>query len=285
MTGQSGKDVRLVLAVATTREALPRLHARLASLDVLSCVVLEPGRERRVLLVTLVDEHHAEAAAVDLRTDGWMAVTRPAGGAALTAWTRDTQPVTIGGRVSLCLAWAEHDRANLPGIVELGPGGFGSGHHPTTRTILEVLAERIEGGERLLDVGCGSGVLALAALELGAAHAVGVDMKPEAVEAARRNAALNDRDDRFVATVDPPGSVGGPFDVVVANIARAGVVALAPRLVGAVAAGGWLAVSGISPSQADSVAEFLRPLAETERRVEGDWATLVLSRPDAPSPS
>lgn len=271
-----------MIAVATTGEAMPRLRARLEHLDVQSSVLLEPGGERRVVLVTLVDEHRSEPAAVGLRADGWMAVTRPAGGAALAAWTRDTRPVTVGGRVSLCLAWAEHDRAGLPGLVELGPGGFGSGHHATTRSVLEVLAERIEGGERLLDVGCGSGVLALAALELGAAHAVGVDLKPEAVAAARHNAGLNGLDDRFVATVDPPGSVGGPFDVVVANIARAGVVALAPELVAAVAAGGWLAVSGISPSQCDSVARFLRPLDETDRRVDGDWATLVLSRPDTP---
>lgn len=266
-----------MIAVATTDEDLPRLRARLEGLEARSTVLLEPGATRRVLLIALADEHGAEAAAVALRSEGWMAVTRPAGGAALAAWMRDTQPVTVGGRVSLCVAWAEHARAGLPGLVELGPGGFGTGHHVTTRLLLGLLSERIDGGERVLDVGCGSGALGLAALELGAAHAVGVDVKPEAVEASRRNAALNGFERRFEATVDPPDQVAGPFDVVVANIARAGAVALAPQLVAAVDDGGWLAVSGITPMQGDAVGGFLRPLAETDRRVDGDWAMLVFS--------
>lgn len=271
-----------VIAVATTHDRIPTLRSRLADFGLRSLSVAEPSEHRQVVLATLADGVRGEATANALRAEGWMAVSRPLGGAGLAAWERDTCPVTIRDRVSLCLAWSEHPRDGLVGVIELGPGGFGSGHHATTRLIIEALADRIEGGERVLDVGCGSGALALAAIELGAVSAVGVDLKSEAVAATRRNAALNGFADRLEATVAPLAEVPGRFDVVVANVARAGIVALAPQLVAAVAAGGWLAVSGITPAQCESVAGFLHPLVECERRIDGEWAMLVLTTPGIP---
>lgn len=239
--------------------------------------VVEPSATRTVLLASLLDSSSTEKAAVALRSAGEMAVTRPDGGAALRAWIRDTEPTIIGGRCTVCLAWSEHDRQDLPEVVELGPGGFGSAHHPTTRMLLEELAERIVGGERVLDVGCGSGVLAIVGLRLGAEAAIGVDLKKEAVAAARRNASLNGFADRFEATAEPLTEIHGDFDVVVANIAREGIVSVAAELVACRRDGGWVGVSGITSAQADQVGEFLRPLDEVGSRADGDWASLVFS--------
>ena len=224
------------------------------------------------------DESEAQRLAAALRDEGVLAVIRPDGGARLDAWMRHTRPITFGERLSVCFAWSEHDRGDLPGVIELGLGGFGNGEHPSTRLIVEELLGRIRGGERVLDVGCGSGVLGLCALGLGAGRVVAVDLKPDAVEATRRNAALNGMDGRVEATDAVLGEIDGTFDVVLANIGRAAVVELAPELVQRVAPGGWLAVSGISSSQCSLVAGFLRPLVELERRTSGEWSVVVVER-------
>lgn len=266
-----------MIAVATTQTELAGVCHRLRSLGVRSVEVVAPGTIRRVVLAPVDDERRVAGLVLSLRADGLMAVARPDGGAPLRAWRRDTRPVTFDDRLSVCLAWSEHDRRDLPGLIELGPGGFGSGHHPTTRQMIEELVSRIRGGERVLDVGCGSGILGLCALELGAAGVVAVDVKPDAVEAAQRNARLNGMDSRLEATLAPLSSVNGPFDVVLANIARAGAVELASDLVSLLSPQGWLAVGGISPSQCSQVAGFLHPLTEVGRRTSGEWSTLVLS--------
>ena len=268
-----------MLAIATTDDEIEALTDRLRRFAVRSSDLRSPGATRRVLLIELRDESVAERVAVALRAEGWMAVTRPAGGAALEAWQRSTRPITIGDRLSICLAWSEHTRTDLPGLIELGPGGFGSGHHPTTQMIARVLVDRVVDGARVLDVGCGSGVLALSAIRVGAAGAMAVDLKPEAVAATRRNAALNDMAARVEATTRPLTELDATFDLVVANIARAGIVALAADLVAKVAPGGVLVVSGIGPSQCDQVIGFLRPLVVTEHLRSGDWSALVLARP------
>ena len=122
-------------------------------------------------------------------------------------------------------------------MVELGVGGFGSGEHPSTRLVLEQLVARINGGERVLDVGCGSGVLGLCALRLGASCVVATDLKPDAIDATRRNAALNGMERQVEATRAPLAEIEDDFDVVVANVGRAALVELAPELVAARGAG------------------------------------------------
>jgi ribosomal protein L11 methyltransferase len=179
----------------------------------------------------------------------------------------------------VCFAWSEHDRRGLSNIVEFDPGGgFGTGEHPATRLLLEELAARIAGGERVLDVGCGSGVLVLCALRLGASSAVGVDIDSHAVEATRRNAALNGFERRAEARLEPLEAITGTFDVVLANIGRAALVELAPELVAHLSPSGWLAVSGIAPAHCSLVAASLRPLQVLECRTIDDWSILVLAR-------
>jgi ribosomal protein L11 methyltransferase len=266
-----------VIAVATTEPEFAAVEERLQSFGVSPMTVLSPTESRRVILGDPTGEWQGERLAVRLRAEGLMAVTRPDTAGAVRAWLRDTQPVVFGDSVSVCHAWSEHDRHDLPGLIELGPSGFGNGHHPTTRLIVEDLLVRIEGGESVLDVGCGSGILGLCALELGAASVVGIDLDADAVAATQRNAELNDFGASMQASMARIEDIHQTFDVVVANIARSGVVELAGELVAAVSQGGWIAVSGITPSQVSQVAGFLRPLIEVDRRADDGWSVLVLA--------
>ncbi len=268
-----------VLAVATTPDEQASAEGVLDHHGAQVIEVVEPHPRRRVILARLADEDRSATVAAALRGEGLLAVSRPSRGGALRAWVRDTEPVVISDRLSVSPAWSEHRRCHLRGLVELGPGGFGSGHHPTTRLLLGIIEERITGGESVLDVGCGSGILGLAALTLGADRATGTDFKAAAVAATARNARLNNLSARLVTSTNPIEHIGGSFDVVVANIARAGVVGSAAGLLGAIAPNGWLAVSGITPSQCAQVAGFLRPLVVVEERIENDWAGLVLAPP------
>jgi ribosomal protein L11 methyltransferase len=267
----------MVVVVATGEDEVAGLKARLRELGVHALRVEAPSTARRLVFARVDDDWDAERLAAALRAEGKLAVTRPDSGPRVEAWMRHTEPITFGDRLSICFAWSEHDRSDLPGLIELGPGGFGNGEHPATRLLVEQLVERIHGGERVLDLGCGSGVLGLCALELGASSVVAVDLKPEAIAATRRNATLNGMDQRVEATVAPLATIDGAFDVIVANVGRAAIVELAPQLIRLLAPGGWLAVSGISPPQCSLVAGFLRPLVELERCTSGEWAALMVA--------
>ena len=269
-----------MIVVVATRDEVMGVQSRLDDLGVGAVQVVEPSADRRLLLATVDGESAAEHLAAALRAEGRIAVTRPDDGPRLEGWMRHTLPITFGDRLSVCFAWCEHDRSALPGVIELGLGGFGNGGHVTTRLLIEQLRARIRGGERVLDVGCGSGVLALSAVRLGASLVAAVDNQADAVEATRRNAALNGMDDRIGATIAALEQIEGTYDVVVANIGRAAIVELAPQLIRLLSPNGWLAISGFSPPVCSLVAEFLLPLEELERHVSGEWSALVLGRVD-----
>jgi ribosomal protein L11 methyltransferase len=267
----------VIVVIAAREDDVADIHARLGELGEYAVSAKSVGEGRWVVLAAADDTGEAERLAVTLRAEGRLAVVRPHAGPRLEAWMRDTRPIRFEQRLSVCFAWSEHDRAGLPGLIELGPGGFGNGDHPSTRLLIEQLLQRITGGERTLDLGCGSGVLGLCALELGAASLVAIDLKPEAIAATRRNATLNGMDQRVEAVVAPLSSIGGTFDAIVANVGRAAIVELAPQLRRLLAPDGWLAVSGISPQLCSLVAGFLHPLVEIEQRSSGEWAALVVA--------
>ncbi|MBV8086963.1 MAG: 50S ribosomal protein L11 methyltransferase [Chloroflexi bacterium] len=261
--------------VASTPAAVPADRARLGALGLAGAEAVQVSGSRVLLRTAVPDQAEALRVLELLRREGRSAVLRPEGGAQLAAWERHTEPVVVGGQLAVCFVWSEHPREGWPAPIELDPnGGFGSGQHPATRVLLEELVERIHGGERVLDVGCGSGVLGLAALRLGAASALGTDLEVSAVEATQRNAALNEL--RMDATAATLAQLEGAFDVVLANIGRAGVVELAPDLIRLLAPGGWLAVSGFPTSMSSTVEGFLKPLEVVGRRAAADWEGLVL---------
>jgi len=174
-------------------------------------------------------------------------------------WVRLTQsqfdPIPISPRLWIVPTW--HDAPDSSAInLKLDPGlAFGTGSHPTTRLCLRWLDEHLHGGETLLDYGCGSGILAIAAVKLGAARVDGVDIDAQAVTAARDNAELNDVNAHFCL----PGELApGQYVVVVANILTNPLKGMAPLLAGRVRTGGQLVLSGILAEQAEDVMAVYR---------------------------
>ena len=161
--------------------------------------------------------------------------------------------------------------------LSLDPGlAFGTGSHPTTRLCLRWLEEAVRGGERVIDFGCGSGILAIAALKFGAAHAEGVDIDPLAVLAARGNAVQNQVPAVFHTAAE---RVTGPADIVVANILANPLIVLEPLLATLTRHGGRIALSGILAEQAGEVAAaYAKHYALESALEDGGWVLLTGSR-------
>jgi ribosomal protein L11 methyltransferase len=225
----------------------------------------------------------------------------------LDTWRAYARPARAG-RLLVRPAWVtapaagEPARGRPPRVddveISIDPGhAFGHGGHPSTRLVLEVLSERLQGGERVLDVGCGSGVLSVAAIRLGAASALALDIDPVARQVTEVNAEANGLAGRVTVSGQPARSVKGVFDVVLANI---GVVVLRElaeplaRLVapggpstpggsstpgGNLAAGGWLTLSGLLEHQWPQVAERARGLRVDDVRSEDGWSAVTLVSP------
>jgi ribosomal protein L11 methyltransferase len=267
----------VVLVLAAPEDELFGAREVLRELGLAATQLVTPSEGRLLLLAPVADELDGARLVARLRAAGRPAVLRPDRDPQLGAWRRHTRPIVIRDQLTVCFVWSEDDRRGLPNVVELDPGGgFGSGHHPSTTLLLEQLAARISGGEKVLDVGCGSGVLGLCALRLGATRVVGIDIEAPAIEATRRNATLNGLEGRMEVTLGALDDIDESFDVVVANIGRAAVVELAPQLIPRVSSGGWLAVSGFSPPQCSLMASVLRPLRLREQQTRDEWAALVL---------
>ena len=198
------------------------------------------------------------------------------------AWMDQYVPLRFGERTWI-VPWnrelpEEADRADAA-IVRLDPGlAFGSGTHPTTALCLRWLdglaADGLLDGARVLDFGCGSGILALAALKLGAAHATGIDNDPQALTATADNAARNEVASRLSVHA-PDDAPDGTWPVVVANILASALEALADTIAARVAPGGRLALSGILDGQQDPLlARYGEWFDELHVAVEGDWVRI-----------
>lgn len=188
-------------------------------------------------------------------------------------WVRLTQaqfaPVVIGERLWVGPSWHRAPSGRV--AVRIDPGlAFGTGSHPTTRLVLGFLERTVRGGERVLDYGCGSGILAIAAAKLGAAQVDAVDLDPEALETTRTNALANGV---LLNAAAPERLAPALYDLVVSNILAAPLIVLAPLLA---RRGARIALSGILETQADEVAHAYHPWFEM--RIGGQsegWALLV----------
>ena len=169
------------------------------------------------------------------------------------SWMDNFQPMRFGRRLWIVPSWHQAPEPQAVNLL-LDPGlAFGTGTHPTTALCLEWLDGQDLAGCTVLDFGCGSGILAIAALLLGAPQAVGTDIDPQALEASRDNAARNGIDPARFPVYLPADLPQQPAEVVVANILAGPLVQLAPTITALVKPGGRLALSGILAEQAEEV--------------------------------
>ena len=200
-------------------------------------------------------------------------------------WMDDFTPLRMGERLWIVPSWHEPPEADAVNLI-LDPGlAFGTGTHPTTALCLEWLDSLAVAGKlhdkRVLDVGCGSGILAIAALKLGAVHADATDIDPQALQASRDNAERNHINDEQLALYYPEQLTGGPYPIVTANILAGPLVELSPMIAGHVAPGGQLALSGILANQANDVLEAYQSqgLIMEEPIIREGWVRLSGMRP------
>ncbi len=196
-----------------------------------------------------------------------------------SAWKAHYHTFRVGQRIVIRPSWLDDQPMDGDVLVSLDPGAaFGTGLHPTTRRCLEFLEQVIRPGHDVFDVGTGSGILAIAAIGLGARHVFAVDVDPIAVTTARENVAMNGLTAQI--TVDQ-GSVDHPageerFDVVVANIIARVILELAPRLVDRLRQGGTLIVGGVIAERAREVEQALTGLGLMVQVIEdNDWFTFT----------
>lgn len=190
-------------------------------------------------------------------------------------WLKDFRPMRFGRRLWVCPD-GQRPESRAEVVLELDPGlAFGTGTHVTTALCLEWLDGAIAGGERVLDFGCGSGILALAALALGADSATAFDIDPQARHATCENAAKNGLSARISIPL-LAGDIAGRFDVVLANILSEPLIGLAPGLAPKARSGGALVLAGMLARQADEVARAYRPWFDIGPAAEREgWALLA----------
>lgn len=201
-------------------------------------------------------------------------------------WMDDFTPLRMGQRLWIVPSWHEPPEADAVNLI-LDPGlAFGTGTHPTTALCLEWLDELAVTGhlaqQTVLDVGCGSGILAIAALKLGASHADATDIDPQALQASRDNAERNGIAESNLNLYYPEQlSDGGDYPIVTANILAGPLVELAPMIAGHVAPGGRITLSGVLANQANEVYEAYaaQGIAMDEPVIREGWVRLSGLRP------
>jgi len=195
------------------------------------------------------------------------------------AWMDDFKPMQFGQRLWICPSWAEPPQPEAV-VLRLDPGlAFGTGTHPTTALCLQWLDQQPLAGCTVLDYGCGSGILAIAALLLGADKAIAVDNDPQALIATRDNAERNGIDPERLAICLPEAidqyMTPASADVTLANILAGPLQQLAPELTRLTRSGGWVVLSGILAEQANTVAlAYRQAFAMHGPTLSGDWARM-----------
>ena len=196
------------------------------------------------------------------------------------AWKQYYHAMDIGQRLAIVPGWEEYDTDRT--VITMDPGmAFGTGTHETTSLCLETLDELVQGGERMLDIGTGSGILAIAALKLGAKEAEGVDIDPMCVRTAGENARRNGVADRLTVLVgDLSDKASGVYNIITANIVAAAILSLAPAVPALMAPGAKFIASGIIDERRDEVldglkAAGLRPVQVKEKR---GWVCIICEK-------
>ena len=229
---------------------------------------LEPGASQVETLALIAARMEAAGIPYTVETEGveqedWQ-----------NGWRKYYHPMEIGSRLAVVPSWQQYDTDRVKLILDPGLA-FGTGGHETTSLCLEALDEQVRGGERVLDIGTGSGILAIAALKLGAASAEGVDIDPVAVRTAGENAALNGVQDKLLSD-----KASGKYDIITANIVANAILSLAPAVPGLMAEGATFIASGIIDSRKDEVIAGLEKagLAIVEVKEKRGWECIVCKK-------
>jgi ribosomal protein L11 methyltransferase len=196
-----------------------------------------------------------------------------------TAWQEHFHVLHLGRRLVIKPSWRRHRRVADQVVIDLDPGmAFGTGLHPTTRLCLQALEDRAERGPlgRVLDVGCGSGILSIAAVKLGGTRALGLDIDPVAIEATLANARHNRVGKRVRAREGSIPSGEGPFDTVLANLIAGVLIEIAAELAAELAPVGTMIGSGIFIDREAATRGSLEAAGFeiTGRWAESDWVAL-----------
>lgn len=198
-----------------------------------------------------------------------------------TAWKRYFKPLHIGENLVVRPSWLEDVPEDGEVTIWLDPGmAFGTGHHPTTRMCLAQIEQLVTAGARVIDVGCGSGILSIAAARVGASEVMGLDLDPVAIEVARQNAVQNQVSETLSlhqGSLPSPRVDPASFDLAVANISAKVVTEIAPDLVAAVRPGGVVIASGVLAENQDSVRDALTAAGAVPSRslTKDGWVLLV----------
>jgi ribosomal protein L11 methyltransferase len=241
---------------------------------------------RVTLVASFEREDDARAASGQVPAEWSPRVEAVVGDAWRDEWKKHFEPFRLCEGVVVRPPWREYAGTGAEQVIVLEPGrAFGTGLHETTNLVAEALARARNEvrGQAVLDIGCGSGILALVALCLGAARAVAIDVDPDAVDVTRENAARNGVGDRLRTDTTPVGALEDRFPVVLANIESRTLAALAPAIAKCVSPGGLLVLSGIlaehvAPEQLRDVRSAYVGFAEAAVRSRGEWAALLLRR-------
>ena len=240
-----------------------------------------PGKTTLVASFATHEEAHAAIAELDPRYAARL--EEVVGDAWRDAWKEHFRPFEICPGVVVRPPWEAYD-GTVPIVLELEPGrAFGTGLHETTSLVCNALAANLADfrGKSVLDVGCGSGILALVALKLGAAHARAVDTDPDAVEVTRENAARNGMSAQVIADTASLDAIGDTYPTVVANIEARVLIPMAAELGARVAPGGLLVLSGILTTESAQVRTAFAAVAPgwtVNSRVLGEWSDLAMRK-------
>ncbi|MCL2779713.1 MAG: 50S ribosomal protein L11 methyltransferase [Polyangiaceae bacterium] len=201
------------------------------------------------------------------------------------AWKIHYKPHALTHRIIVRPPWEPYEAKAGEKVLVLEPGrAFGTGLHETTRLVAQAIEEHEKelAGVTVLDVGCGSGILALVALELGAHRAICIDCDPDAISVTRENAARNGLEQRVEAATTPIEQVATRSPFVLANIEARALIAMAGDLKSRVAPGGLLLLSGILASQQDDVLAAYADMMPEMPKAAGEWILLALRQPMGP---
>ncbi|MFT3923054.1 MAG: 50S ribosomal protein L11 methyltransferase [Myxococcales bacterium] len=230
------------------------------------------------LVASFENDEAAQTAIAELGR--WPArLTHVVGDAWRDAYKQYFKVTRLGERLVIRPSWEPFEPAPGDVVVTVDPGrAFGTGTHESTRLLMTQLDRIVMGAESVLDVGCGTGILAICALKLGAKDALCIDVDPDAVEVTLENAASNQVLSLVKASTTPVEEVVGMFPLVLANIQATVLIPLAQAIAARVAPGGKLLLSGILVGQEDDVRAAYPGFTCEAAPVEGEWIALVLKK-------